>query len=250
VAPAWGARPDGEGVMTLNDAGRAMPRIVSMDEWQAALARQVEREKAATRERDALSAARRRLPMAEVDAGYAFEGPNGQATLLDLFEGRRQLIVYHFMFGPDWEAGCDGCSWVVDAMTHPAHLHARDTSIALVSRAPLAKLERYRERMGWRHVTWYSSSGSTFNVDMGVSTGDATDPTTDRGERHGVSVFLSNAGRVFRTYFTGRRGVEHLGSLWTYLDLTPYGRQETWEDSPEGWPQTEPYVWNRRHDEY
>jgi predicted dithiol-disulfide oxidoreductase (DUF899 family) len=239
-----------EGGITLNDTERAKPKVVSMDEWQAALDRQIEREKAATRERDALSAARRRLPMAEVDAGYAFEGPNGQATLLDLFEGRRQLIVYHFMFGPDWEAGCDGCSWVVDAMTHPAHLHARDTSIALVSRAPLAKLERYRERMGWRHVTWYSSSGSTFNVDMGVSTGDATDPTTDRGERHGVSVFLSNAGRVFRTYFTGRRGVEHLGSLWTYLDLTPYGRQETWEDSPEGWPQTEPYVWNRRHDEY
>ncbi|WP_197038272.1 DUF899 domain-containing protein [Billgrantia saliphila] len=227
----------------------ALPPIVSQAEWQAALESQIAREKAHTRERDRLNAARRRLPMVEVRPDYVFEGPKGPVTLVDLFEGRRQLIVYHFMFGPDWEAGCDGCSWVVDAMTHPAHLHARDTTLALVSRAPREKLERYRQRMGWQHPTWYSSQGSDFNRDMGATTCcDA--PDADRGERHGISVFLHDGERVFRTYATGKRGVEYLGSLWTYLDLTPYGRQESWEDSPQGWPQTPPYVWNRRHDEY
>ncbi|MGQ4878599.1 DUF899 domain-containing protein [Billgrantia sp. LNSP4103-1] len=226
-----------------------LPPIVSEAEWRTALAEQIEREKAHTRERDRLSAARRRLPMVEVRADYGFEGPQGQAGLLDLFEGRRQLIVYHFMFGPDWEAGCDGCSWVVDAMTHPAHLNARDTTLVLVSRAPREKLVSYQARMGWQHPTWYSSLGSDFNQDMGV-TSCCDAPGTDRGERHGISVFLRDGDRVFRTYFSGRRGVEYLGSLWTYLDLTPFGRQESWEDSPPGWPQTPPYEWNRRHDEY
>jgi predicted dithiol-disulfide oxidoreductase (DUF899 family) len=227
-----------------------LPRPVSKQAWQAALDEQVAREKALTRMADAVSAQRRRLPMVEVDPSYRFEGPRGPADLLGLFEGRRQLIVYHFMFGPDWEAGCDGCSWVVDAMTHPAHLHARDTTLVLVSRAPLEKLQRYRARMGWTHPQWYSSHGSRFNQNMDVSTDDPERPGFHRGERHGVSVFLRDGDHVYRTYFTGARGVEHLGSLWTYLDLTPWGRQETWEDSPEGWPQTEPYVWNRRHDEY
>lgn len=154
---------------------------------------------------------------------------------------RRQLIVYHFMFAPNWEEGCDGCSWVVDAMSHPAHLHARDTSLVLISRAPLEKLERYKVRMGW-DLPWYSSFGGDFNFDFGAS--------TNQGERHGASVLLREGDNVYRTYFTGARGVEYLGSHWTYLDLTPYGRQETWEDSPEGWPQTEPYAWNRRHDDY
>ncbi|MDI5935723.1 DUF899 domain-containing protein [Halomonas kalidii] len=234
----------------MNDSRTPLPPIVSMDEWQAALEQQIAREKALTRERDRLNAERRRLPMVEVTKAYTFEGPAGTASLLDLFEGRRQLIVYHFMFGPDWEAGCDGCSWVVDAMSHPAHLHARDTSLVLVSRAPLDKLERYRARMGWRHLPWVSSLGSDFNLDMGVTSQDCCAPDTDRGERHGVSVFLRDGERIFRTYFTGKRGVEYLGSHWTYLDLTPYGRQETWEDSPAGWPQTPPYAWNRRHDEY
>jgi predicted dithiol-disulfide oxidoreductase (DUF899 family) len=227
-----------------------LPPIVSPAEWQAALDQQIAREKAHTRERDRLNAQRRRLPMVRVRSGYAFEGPAGTASLLELFEGRRQLIVYHFMFAPDWDAGCDGCSWVVDAMTHPAHLHARDTTLVLVSRARLDQLERYRERMGWRYVPWYSSSGSDFNVDMGVTSTDREAPDADRGERHGVSAFLRDGASVYRTYFTGGRGVEYLGSLWSYLDLTPYGRQERWEDSPPGWPQTEPYVWNRRHDEY
>lgn len=226
------------------------PEIVSPAEWEAARARLLIKEKAHTRSRDALNAERRRLPMVRIDKAYAFEGVEGRVTLPDLFAGRRQLIVYHFMFGPDWDAGCDGCSWVVDAMTHPAHLGARDTSLVLVSRAPLEKLQRYKRRMNWTHPAWYSSLDSDFNYDMGVSTGERDDPTTDRGERHGVSVFLRQGDDVCRTYFTGRRGVEYLGSLWSYLDLTPYGRQEDWEDSPEGWPQTPPYVWNRRHDEY
>ncbi|WP_379063297.1 DUF899 domain-containing protein [Mesorhizobium sp. UC74_2] len=226
-----------------------LPRIVPEQEWLAALRQQIDREKAFTRARDDLNAQRRRLPMVRIDKDYSFAGPSGTVSLDDLFDGRRQLIVYHFMFGPDWQAGCDGCSWVVDAMTHPAHLNARDTSIVLVSRAPLEKLLKYQQRMGWRHPGWYSSLDSDFNLDMGATVADPDDPTRT-SERHGVSVFLRDGGNIHRSYFNGARGVEYLGSLWTYLDLTPYGRQETWEDSPQGWPQTEPYAWNRRHDEY
>jgi hypothetical protein len=134
--------------------------------------------------------------------------------------------------------GCDGCSMMVDYMGHPAHLHARDTSLTLVSRAPLEKIAPFKARMGWT-VPWYSSFGSDFNYDFGV--------TTDAGERFGLSVFLRHGDNVFQTYFTDRRGVEYLGSNWSYLDLTPLGRQETWENSPEGWPQTLPYEWWRHH---
>ncbi|MGI9611577.1 MAG: DUF899 domain-containing protein [Acidimicrobiales bacterium] len=219
----------------------ALPTVVPIDQWQRALGEQIAKEKAHTRRGDELSAQRRRLPMVRLGADYRFEGPSGEVSLLGLFADRRQLIVYHFMFGPDADEGCPGCSWVTDAMTHPAHLQARDTSMVAVSRAPLSKLMAYRKRMGWS-LDWYSSFGSTFNDDMGV--------TVDGEEWHGVSVFLRADDVVYRTYFTGDRGVEHLGSHWTYLDLTPFGRQETWEDSPEGWPQTEPYGWQRRHDEY
>lgn len=220
-----------------------LPKVVSSEEWKVALEQLLIKEKELTRARDALSAERRKLPMVKVTKHYMLQGENGKTPLLDMFEGRRQLIVYHFMFAPGWEAGCDGCSWVVDAMTHPAHLHARDTSLVLVSRAPKEKLKRYSSRMGWNSpIPWYSSYESDFNVDFGA--------TTEKGERHGVSVFIRDGTDIFRTYYTGARGVEYLGSLWTYLDLTPFGRQENWEDSPEGWPQTEPYVWNRRHDEY
>jgi predicted dithiol-disulfide oxidoreductase (DUF899 family) len=222
-----------------------LPEIVSPAEWQAAHEKLLAKEKAATRERDALAAERRRLPMVRIEKDYVFEGPQGKANLLDLFAGRRQLLLYHFMFAPGVEgwpsAGCPGCSMFVDQIGHLAHLHARGTSFVLVSRAPLANIEPYRKRMGWK-IPWFSSAGSDFNVDFGVTTG--------RGETFGLSVFLRDDDSVFRTYFTAGRGVEALGSVWTFLDLTPLGRQEDWEDSPEGWPQTPPYEWWRRHDEY
>ncbi|QLG90794.1 DUF899 domain-containing protein [Pseudomonas yamanorum] len=219
----------------------ALPDIVSTEQWDTALSQLLFKEKALTRAQDALNAERRRLPMVKIENDYRFDGETGQVSLLDLFDGRRQLIVYHFMFAPDWSQGCPGCSWVVEAMPHLAHLHARNTSLVLVSRAPLEKLEGYKKRMGW-DLPWYSSFGSDFNTDFGV--------TTPQGEKHGVSILLRDGDSIYRSYFTGARGVEHLGSHWTYLDLTPWGRQETWEDSPKGWPQTEPYSWMHRHDEY
>ncbi|MGH3034879.1 MAG: DUF899 domain-containing protein [Gaiellaceae bacterium] len=222
-----------------------LPQVVSPAEWEAARENLLVKEKEATRARDALAAERRRLPMAQLDKDYVFEGPDGKASLLDLFEGRRQLMIYHFMFAPGvhgWpSAGCDGCSMFVDNVGNLAHLHARDTSFALVSRAPLANIEAYKQRMGWT-VPWFSSSSSDFNVDFGV--------TTDEGETFGLSVFLRDGDRIYRTYFTSGRGVEALGSNWTFLDLTPLGRQEDWEDSPAGYPQTLRYGWWRRHDEY
>jgi predicted dithiol-disulfide oxidoreductase (DUF899 family) len=227
------------------DTAVDLPPVVSPADWESAHERLLAREKEATRAADALAAERRRQPMVRIDKDYAFEGPNGRATLLDLFDGRRQLIVYHFMFAPGVEgwpkAGCGGCSMFVDNIGDIAHLHARDTSMALVSRAPVARLEAYRKRMGWT-VPWYSSEDSDFNADFGV--------TTDAGETFGLSVFVRDGDRVFRTYFTSGRGVEALGSTWTFLDLTPLGRQETWEESPPGRPQSDPYVWWRRHDEY
>lgn len=229
------------GVSAMTEPRQALPRIVSAEDWQRALDALVVEEKAVTKRIDALSAARRRLPMVKIDKKYRLLGSDGDTNLLDLFDGRRQLIAYHFMFAADASEGCPGCSWLVDAMTHPAHLHARNTSLVLMSRATLDKLHGYRDRMGWS-LPWYSSSDSDFNTDMGV--------TVDGEEWHGVSVFLRDGTDVYRTYFTGDRGVEHLGSHWTYLDLTPFGRQETWEDSPPGWPQTETYTWQRRHDDY
>ena len=145
-----------------------LPPVVSATEWQAARDALLAKEKEATRARDALAAERRRLPRVRIDKDYTFDGPDGKAGLLDLFEGRRQLLLYHFMFGPNQDAGCDGCSMFVDQIGHLAHLHARDTSFALVSRAPLAKITAYRKRMGWT-IPWYSASESDFNVDFGVS---------------------------------------------------------------------------------
>lgn len=224
---------------------KTLPKVVSQAEWQAAHQKLLAKEKKATRERDALAAERRRQPIVRIDKEYVFEGPNGKVSLLDLFEGRHQLIIYHFMFAPGvdgWPtAGCPGCSFFVDQIGHLSHLHARDTTLVLVSRAPLAKLEAYQKRMGWT-VPWFSSSASDFNTDFGL--------TTDQGETFGLSVFLRDDDNVYRNYFTNGRGTEALGSTWTFLDLTPLGRQEEWEDSPEGWPQTPPYVWWRRHDEY
>ena len=219
--------------------------IVDQTAWQAAHEALLAKEKRATRERDALAAERRQLPLMRIDKPYTFQGPHGEAGLLDMFDGRDQLILYHFMFAPGVEgwpdAGCSGCSFVADNVCHLSHLHARNTSLVLVSLAPLPQIEAYRKRMGWT-IPWYSSAGSDFNSDFGLS--------TDAGETFGLSVFLRDGDDVLRSYFTTGRGVEALGSAWTFLDLTPFGRQETWEDSPPGTPQTAPYEWWRRHDEY
>jgi predicted dithiol-disulfide oxidoreductase (DUF899 family) len=222
-----------------------LPRIVSREEWQRERDQLLVKEKAATRALDALAAERRRLPMVKIEKNYLFEGPNGKVSLPELFEGRRQLIIYHFMFAPEVEgwpsAGCPGCSLMVDFLGPLQHLHARGTSFVLVSLAPLTNLESYKGRMGW-DVPWFSSAGSTFNVDFGVSTSE--------GETFGLSAFLRDGDDVYHTYFTTDRALEAVDTVFTLLDWTVLGRQEAWEDSPAGWPQTKPYEWWRRHDEY
>lgn len=230
---------------TIQEIQITLPKIVDQSEWQTAIDALRVKEKTATHARDALAAERRRLPMVKIEKNYVFDFPKGKVTLLDLFEGHRQLIIYHFMFAPDvggWpDAGCPGCSMFVDQIANLAHLRTRNTSFSLVSRAPLENIERYRKRMGW-NIPWVSSAGNDFNRDFGV--------TTDDGETFGLSVFVQDADKVYRTYFTNSRGIEMLGSVWSFLDLTPLGRQEDWEDSPSGHPQSPPYEWWRRHDEY
>jgi predicted dithiol-disulfide oxidoreductase (DUF899 family) len=227
-----------------------LPQVVSQPEWQAARDALLAKEKEATRARDALAAERRTLPMVRIDKDYTFDGRDGKAMPLDLFEGRRQLLLYHFMFGPNQDAGCDGCSMFVDQIGHLAHLHARNTSFALVARAPVTKIEAYRKRMGWT-IPWYSSFQSDFNVDFGVGPETPQQGVYQDGESFGLSVFLRDGEDIYRTYFTTARGVEALGSVWTLLDLTPLGRQENWEDRAlVGYPQSKPYEWWRRHDEY
>jgi predicted dithiol-disulfide oxidoreductase (DUF899 family) len=217
-----------------------LPPVVSPREWNAAREGLLVKEKELTRARDALAAERRRMPRQAVTKEYGFEGPDGPAGLLDLFEGRRQLIVYRFFFEPGvsgWpEGGCRGCSFGADQVGHLAHLNARDTTLAYVSRAPQEDIERYRERMGWE-VPWYTITDD-FDVDFGVD------------EWHGTNAFLRDGDEIFRTYFANNRGDEALGSTWSYLDITALGRQEIWEDSPEGYPQTQAYAWWNRHDEY
>jgi predicted dithiol-disulfide oxidoreductase (DUF899 family) len=225
----------------------ALPRIVSEYEWRASYEALFAQEKELTHQRDALAAQRRRLPMTRVEKDYVFEGPGVKVRLLDLFDGRPQLLLYHFMFAEGvrgWpEAGCPGCSMFLDNIGQytRVHLNARDASFAVVSLAPLANLEAYRKRMQWT-VPWVSSAANTFNADFGL--------TTPTGEQHGLSVFLRDGDEIFRTYFTTSRGLETVGTIWSLLDLTPRGRQEEWEDSPQGWPQSPPYQWWRRHDEY
>jgi len=218
-----------------------MPPIVSRSEWQKARADLLVREKELMRLKDAVSAARRRLPMVEITEPYLFGTEAGPATLLDLFDGRKQLIVQHFMYGPDWEQGCDGCSLMADHIGPLSHLHAKDTSFVLVSRAALPKLLAFRQRMGWT-LPWVSSQQSSFNDDFGA--------TVDGEEIHSVSVFLRDGDRVFHTWQTFNRGEEPFMVVFDLLDLTPYGRQETWEDSPGGWPQQPPYEWMRLADSY
>ena len=217
-----------------------MPPVVSPDEWDAARERMLVKEKAFTRARDALAAERRRMPRMAVEKDYEFDGPEGPASLLDVFEGRRQLIVYRFFYEPGvagWpERGCGGCSFLADQVAHVAHLNARDTTLAFVSRAPQENIGRWKARMGWT-MPWYTITDD-FDKDFGV------------GEWHGTNAFLRDGDRAFRTYFVNERGDEAMGSTWSYLDITALGRQEEWEDSPEGYPQTPPYQWWNLHDEY
>ena len=218
-----------------------MPPIVSPEEWEAAHQDMLVKEKELTRARDALAAERRRMPRMAVEKDYRFEGPHGPASLLDLFEGRRQLIVYRFFFDPGMkrypDAGCVGCSFLADQVGHLAHLNARDTTLAFVSRAPQPEIARWKARMGWEEIPWYTITDD-FDADFGVD------------EWHGTNAFFRDGDRIFRTYFVNSRGDEAMGSTWSYLDLTALGRQEEWEDSPEGYPQTPPYQWWNRHDEY
>jgi len=215
-----------------------MQPIVSAEEWQLQHEAFLAKEKEFTRQRDALNAQRRQLPVTEITKEYRFMGSDGEVSLLDLFSGCTQLIIYHFMFA---QSPCTGCSMMVDNMGHTAHLRARDTARVLISLAPYPLLAAYKQRMGWEHA-WYSSAGSDFNRDFNV--------TSDSGEMFGVSVLIREGQRIFRSYFTTRRGAEYLGSNFTYLDLTPMGRQELWEQSPAWVEQTPPYQWWKKHDEY
>ncbi|CAN7570662.1 DUF899 domain-containing protein [Phenylobacterium sp. LjRoot219] len=218
----------------------ATPPVVSPQEWKAAREQLLAKEKAHTHARDALAAERRRMPWVAVTKSYAFEGPRGKASLLDLFEGRRQLIVYRAFFEPGvegWpEHACVGCSLVADHVAPVVHLNQRDTTLVFVSRAPQAEIARLKTRMGWE-MPWYTLTDN-FDADFGVD------------EWHGTNVFFREGERIFRTYFIDNRGDEQMGGVWNYLDITPLGRQEAWEDSPSGYPQTEPYTWWRWHDSY
>jgi predicted dithiol-disulfide oxidoreductase (DUF899 family) len=217
-----------------------LPPVVSPQEWKVAREELLVKEKELTRARDALAADRRRMPRMAVAQEYRFEGPDGPVSLEDLFAGRRQLIVYRFFFDPAVsgypEKGCPGCSFVADQIAHLSHLNARDTTLVFVSRAPQAEIARLKERMGW-DIPWYTLTDS-FDADFDVD------------EWHGTNAFLREGGEIFRTYFVDKRGDEQMGSTWNYLDITALGRQESWEDSPEGYPQTDPYSWWNRHDEY
>ena len=232
----------------------SLPRIADRQEWLAARTSLLDREKELTRQRDALSAERRNLPMVEVDMDYVLDGPGGPVRLTDLFEGRRQLIIYHFMFAPEWEEGCPSCTAGIDELSAGFldHLHARDTTFAMVSRAPLAKLEAWKAKRGW-DVPWYSSHGTDFNYDFGVtldeSRGSAEYNYRTRAEFEargedffgsaqpfempGQSCFLQAGGRVFHTYSQYARGLECTGGSYYFLDLTALGRQEEWEE-PKG----------------
>jgi predicted dithiol-disulfide oxidoreductase (DUF899 family) len=217
------------------------PPIVSRQEWASAREKMLVKEKATMRAHDALAAERRRMPWMAVDKKYAFEGPQGKVSLLDLFEGRPQLIVYRAFYEPGvfgWpEHACRGCSLDADQVSHLAHLNARDTTLAYASRAPQADITRLKARMGWEDIPWYTITDS-FDKDFGVA------------EYHGHNVFFRDGDQVYRTYFINWRGDEAMGTVWSYLDLTPLGRQEVWEDSPAGYPQTPPYKWWNWHDNY
>ena len=221
--------------------------IVSREEWAAARDAMLVKEKEMTRAGDALAAERRRMPWMAVEEDYSFEGPNGEVSLLDLFEGRRQLVVYRAFYGPEVttyaeggsypERACVGCSFVADQVANPAHLNARDVTLAFASRAPQAEIESLKERHGWERIPWYTIT-------------DDFDKDFDVGEWHGHNAFIRDGDRIFRSYFIDARGDEALGTTWSYLDMTALGRPEEWEDSPDGWPQTKPYGWWNYNDAY
>ena len=217
------------------------PTIVSADEWTAAREDLLVKEKELTRARDALGAQRRRMPWVAIDKPYRFDGPDGPVSLSDLFAGRRQLILYRAFIDPgvgDWpEHGCVGCSLMADHVPNLAHLNARDTTLVYASRATQVELGRMRAKMGWEHIPWYTITDD-FDMDFGVD------------EWHGTNVFIRQGDRVFRTYFVDGRGDESFVTTWSYLDVTPLGRQEEWEDSPPGTPQTPAYGWWNWHDAY
>jgi predicted dithiol-disulfide oxidoreductase (DUF899 family) len=231
----------------------SLPRIASRDEWLAARTELLEQEKELTRRRDALNITRRELPMVEIDKPYELDGPDGKVALRDLFDGRSQLIIYHFMFDPSWDDGCPSCTAGTDELSPGffEHIHARDTSYAMVSRAPQAKLERWKEKKGW-DIPWYSSFGSDFNYDFAVTVDEAkgfdtynyrsTSEYAARGEAFaenqsqempGRSCFVLVDGRIFHTYSQYARGLEGTGGSYYFLDLTALGRQEDWEE-PKG----------------
>jgi predicted dithiol-disulfide oxidoreductase (DUF899 family) len=218
-----------------------IPKVVSPQEWEAARQQLLVKEKELTRARDALAAERRRMPWLAVEKGYDFDGPNGKVSLLDLFDGRRQLVIYRAFFEPGvngWpEHACIGCSMIADHVGHLAHLNARNTTLVFASRAPQKDIKRLKARMGWELIPWYTVTDD-FDKDFGVD------------EWHGHNAFIRDGDKVFRTYFINARGDEPMGTTWSYLDMTALGRQEEWEDSPEGYPQTPPYEWWKWHDEY
>jgi predicted dithiol-disulfide oxidoreductase (DUF899 family) len=233
----------------------SLPQIVSREEWLVARKALLAKEKELTRTRDALNTERRKLPMVEITKPYRFTGPEGEVGLLDLFDGKRQLILIHFMFGPEWDAGCPSCTAGTDEMSDGLrrHLHARDTNLVYVARAPLPKLEAYKALRGWT-IPFYSSYGSDFNYDFHVTADESVAPAEynyrskaeheaagtgyyfegeQPAENPGMSVFLRDGDRVFHTYSTFGRGSEQTGGSYYFLDLTALGRQEEWEE-PKG----------------
>jgi predicted dithiol-disulfide oxidoreductase (DUF899 family) len=233
------------------------PPIVSHDQWLAERKNLLAHEKELTKQLDRVNAERRRLPMVKIEKDYVFDGPAGKQGLAALFDGRRQLIVYHFMFDPKWDKGCSGCTTWVDALGDLSGLNKRDTTLLLVSRAPLVKLDAYKAKRGWS-IPWFSSFGSDFNYDFQVTL-DANvapveynyrpkaemltrkTPNGTDGEEHGLSVFFALDGEVFHTYSAYGRGTGCLTDAYALLDITPYGRQQDFEDSPAGWPQKPTY---------
>ncbi|MDX6429423.1 MAG: hypothetical protein QOE54_1789 [Streptosporangiaceae bacterium] len=214
------------------------PQVVSAQEWQTARDALLVKEKEHTRALDALAAERRRMPMVRLDKDYRFTAPDRTPVgLADLFQGLRQLVIYHFMLEPGQDWLCGGCASFTDNLADQSHLNARNTTLILMARAPQEEIDPIRQRMGWT-VPWYSSHGSDFNDDLGLGGG------------FGLSVLLRDGEEFFRTYFTNGRGVDRLRLDFNLLDLTPYGRQEAWEDSPEGWPQDPTMSWLKVRDEY